>query len=526
MAGVAQVGRTGDQAVDGILSGVKWADHRLTVSFPERPDFYGTPYGSGEPATNFRAFDAAQKAAARASLASYAAVANLAFTEITETAARHADLRFALSDRPGTAWAYFPSDAAEAGDSWYNGSSGWYDDVSRGGYGFHSLQHEIGHALGLKHGHESGGLGKLPADRDSMEYTIMTYHSYVGSSATATYTNQVWSYPQSLMPYDIAALQHMYGANYGANRGNTVYSWSPTTGELFVNGVGQGAPGGNHIFMTVWDGGGVDGYDLSAYAGGVRIDLQPGGWVVAAEAQLARLSLDGVHLASGNIASALLHDGDPRALIENAIGGSGDDVIVGNVGGNLLLGGAGRDFLDGGAGIDNLRGDSGNDTLLGSEGNDRLVGGAGSDRLQGGPGADELRGESGADVLLGGPAGDKLYGGFGADRLSGGPGTDRFFLTAVGESGANAATCDVITDFEPGIDVINLAKINAVQGGGNAAFLFIGTDAFTAAGQLRFEPDAGRSRTLVEGNVDQDLAPDFRIELFGLHDLGGADFVL
>ena len=62
--------------------------------------------------------------------------------------------------------------------------------------------------------------------------------------------------------------------------------------------------------------------------------------------------------------------------------------------------------------------------------------------------------------------------------------------------------------------------------GGNTAFAFIGTEAFTAAGQLRFELDAGRSRTLVEGNVDQDLAPDFRIELFGLHDLGGADFVL
>jgi serralysin len=45
--------------------------------------------------------------------------------------------------------------------------------------------------------------------------------------------------------YDIAALQDIYGANYSTNAGDSVYKWSPTTGEMFINGVGQGAPAGN-----------------------------------------------------------------------------------------------------------------------------------------------------------------------------------------------------------------------------------------------------------------------------------------
>ena len=41
----------------------------------------------------------------------------------------------------------------------------------------------------------------------------------------------------------------MYGANFNFNAGNTVYKWSPTTGQEFINGVAQTAPGGNTIFM-------------------------------------------------------------------------------------------------------------------------------------------------------------------------------------------------------------------------------------------------------------------------------------
>ena len=137
--------------------------------------------------------------------------------------------------------------------------------------------HETGHALGLKHPHEvRGSFGAMPLDHDSLEYTVMSYRSYVGGLDHGGYTNGSTSYPQTLMMYDIAALQTMYGANYTTNTGNTVYNWSATTGEMSINGVGQGAPAGNKIFMTIWDGGGNDTYDFSNYTTNLTVNLQPG----------------------------------------------------------------------------------------------------------------------------------------------------------------------------------------------------------------------------------------------------------
>jgi serralysin len=169
---------------------------------------------------------------------------------------------------------------------------------------------------------------------------------------------------------DIAALQSMYGANYTTNGGATTYAWSPTTGEMSINGVRQGAPGANRIFQTVWDGGGTDTYDFSAYNSGLTVDLQPGAWTKTSTAQLAKLSWDGSKVAVGNIANARLYNDDLRSLIENAKGGTAGDVIKGNVGANALWG------------------NGGNDKLYGLDGNDSLDGGAGADVLDGGTGTD------------------------------------------------------------------------------------------------------------------------------------------
>jgi serralysin len=175
----------------------------------------------------------------------------------------------------------------------------------------------------------------------------MSYHSYVGST-TGYLTNEWWSFPQSLMMYDIAALQVQYGADYTTNADDTVYGWNAQTGEMFIDGAGQGAPGGNRVFLTIWDGGGVDTYDFSNYATNLKVSLQPGGWTTVSSAQLADLG-DG-HFAVGNIANALLYKNNPASLIENVIGGPGNDTIVGNAADNSFTGGHGNDFLDGGTG--------------------------------------------------------------------------------------------------------------------------------------------------------------------------------
>ena len=163
------------------------------------------------------------------------------------------------------------------------------------------------------------------------------------SAATQPYyTNESWSYPQSLMMYDIAALQALYGANYVTNSGDTVYKWNPNTGETSLNGIGQGAPGGNRVFLTIWDGGGNDTYDFSNYSSSLNVSLQPGNWSTISTSQLANLGNG--HLAAGNIANALLYQNNPASLIENVIGGSGNDSIVGNAADNEFTGGRGNDF--------------------------------------------------------------------------------------------------------------------------------------------------------------------------------------
>ena len=97
------------------------------------------------------------------------------------------------------------------------------------------------------------------------------------------------------MMYDIPALQYIYGANFAINGTNSVYTWSPTTGEMSINGVGQGAPGDNLIFMTIWDGGGTDTYDLSNYSTSLTVNLSPGDWSVR---RLARQSRRGPYAAA------------------------------------------------------------------------------------------------------------------------------------------------------------------------------------------------------------------------------------
>ncbi|HET8726854.1 MAG TPA: M10 family metallopeptidase C-terminal domain-containing protein, partial [Alphaproteobacteria bacterium] len=267
MPATSSVSLSGNLDIDGLLSGVRWLSPDLTFSFPTAL----TQYGYAE--TGFEAMNAAQMAAIRAILQAYASVADLSFTEVAESSTTHGTIRFAEEDNAGTAYAYYPSAAEQGGDVWANHTD--YNTPLPGTYAFATFLHEIGHTLGLDHGQD--GIAALPTDHDSLEYSVMTYRSFVGADLNG-YTVQQGSFPTTPMLDDVAALQYMYGANYDTRAGDTVYSWSPTTGELSVDGAGQGAATANKVFMTIWDGGGEDTYDFSAYATGLTVDLNPGAW--------------------------------------------------------------------------------------------------------------------------------------------------------------------------------------------------------------------------------------------------------
>ena len=198
-----------------------------------------------------------------------------------------------------------------------------FNNPIRGNYAWMGILHETGHALGLKHGHEFPPA--ISADHDSLEYSVMTYRSYPGGDIEDGYTNEKFGYPQTLMMLDIAALQKIYEAPISASmRATSVYSWSPTTGEMSINGVGQGAPGANRVFMTIWDGGGNDTYDLSNLSTAARRSTSGPANGRRPARRSSPISASG-HFARGNVANALLFEGNTASLIENAIGGAGGD---------------------------------------------------------------------------------------------------------------------------------------------------------------------------------------------------------
>ncbi|MFB2552545.1 M10 family metallopeptidase C-terminal domain-containing protein [Ensifer soli] len=432
---VTQAGKS----FDALLHTERWHDSVVSFSFPTSPQhymwktkdmffsFYTTyinVYAQPDYVNNFSPVTAAQTTAILRVLTDITHLTNVSFQQVEEFRYPFGPfgdvsgtLRFGRTANHQTASAFMPDEADHAGDVWFR--TGKYDAPVLGSYEDITVLHEIGHAMGLRHGHEaSNPYGALPYALDSSEFSLMTYRDFVGDDISS-YSKETWGGPQSFMMLDIAALQYMYGADFSAGgapfSGDTRYSFSPTTGEMFINGQGQGTPGGNRIFRTIWDGHGTDTYDLSNYSTDLDIDLRPGEWSTFDIRQLA--DLDGgprsSGLARGNVANALLSNNDPRSLIENAYGGFGNDIIRGNQTANRLQGRDGNDVLLGLDGDDVLQGGWGDDTLRGGAGNDALFGHYDSDALYGEEGDDELwidsPFQSAGEVYSGGSGIDTLH---------------------------------------------------------------------------------------------------------------------
>ncbi|MFO1070015.1 MAG: calcium-binding protein [Geminicoccaceae bacterium] len=292
-----------------------------------------------------------------------------------------------------------------------------------------------------------------------------------------------------------------------------------------------------------------------------------------------------VDLASG-IGIGGTAAGDRLAGIEDVIGSGYNDQLFGDDVANLAIAGAGNDQVEGRGGDDRLYGQGGTDTVVGGNGDDVLVGGANGDRHYGGAGFDtasfagaaagvlldlasgqktgdaagdtyigieryqgsgygdtfraaaggsDMDGADGNDLLFGSAAVDELgggngadlvEGGGGADHMSGGDGADSFVFQSLADSGIATADRDIIFDFSHAEgDRIDLGGIDArPASAADNAFTFIGSDGFSAAGQVRFTHVGGS--TVIELNTEGGSGAEMKITLAGVIELHAADFHL
>ena len=341
-------------------------------------------------------------------------ILGITFVEVIETDTAVGDIRFILfngaENETGYAGAAYPGDYGL--DQVYDSSiimdilidasnnldADGNPDFSKGSYGYNTILHEIGHVLGLGHGHEGestqywnyGPEGDVLQETlyfeslDELGYksygwqgwTVMDYREYEGHShanlssehpaATIIKITETGEnfYATTFMPLDISAALYLYG-------------WWDDEGIYILNPVNSGDDTyvlEGPFFETIHDTGGTDTLDWSATSDNTQVNLNPFSLSYFGENKLT------IEDGSGQVDSVgWLLGISEFTYIENVKAGSGNDTITLNNVANMVQAGDGNDLIYGIDSGDNVYGEDGDDYFSVSSFDFSLVdGGAGT----------------------------------------------------------------------------------------------------------------------------------------------------
>jgi serralysin len=385
-----------DRVVKQIDAGVEVSPHKGVITYAFRDSahatgIYNNPKEGFTEQVGYSPFTEAQRAATRVGIQTWDELIAPSFKEVNGPGG--ADIVYSnTTTGPAQAWAYYPTNYGQpkyshlASDVWVadpevNASNG---QVYPGGYGLTTTIHESGHALGLSHpgAYNFSDNFSVTYDngaeyaQDSRQYSIMSYwDAYETGASSIDWSVMRFVYSSTPMVHDIYVIQQKYGADMTTRTGNTTYGFHATadvTNEAMRFHSGEMA-----AVFSIWDAGGKDTIDFSGYGTPTIIDLREGHYSSAGgtDRQLTLDEINANNAAAGLPArSASLYDvyfngvdgvngGDSwkeisgskdylmhenigiayGAVIENAVGGSGADVLVGNRVANTLTGNAGAD---------------------------------------------------------------------------------------------------------------------------------------------------------------------------------------
>ncbi|MEO7410339.1 MAG: FG-GAP-like repeat-containing protein [Sphingomicrobium sp.] len=294
---------------------------------------------------NLTALTAAGQSLAREALLLWSDITGITFREVSTGG------QITFDDNETGAFATAQRSNGITSSAHVNVSTQWLSTYgfTTSSYSFQTYVHEIGHALGLGHAGYYNGEGDYATDalfaNDGWPLSIMSYFDQQDNSYF-TALGFTKAFATTPMIADIQAIGTLYGLSTITRTGDTTYGFGNNSGRAVYN-----SSFGAVTAYTIFDSGGIDTLDYSGYSENQRISL-------------VSETFSNVGAGIGNVSIAL------GTVIENAVGGDGNDQLIGNSANNRLDGGFGNDALTGGGGVDTLIGGSGTDTLTGGDGGD------------------------------------------------------------------------------------------------------------------------------------------------------------